>query len=228
MHDHLPRMVGAVRRTGHDGGVIAHARRSRRRAARPASRRAARDGSTGRRGSQPSRCRDHLALLHLAARRRTPPTAARRRGSNSGCSGVRMRRHCRPDQSKSAARVSPGARSLTSSSGGPGVHARLVAWRVANALPVGASVARPAFLCSKSAMDSSRLATLRPLDEAHHLHPFTDHTDLHRQGTHVIRQASGCFVTDETGRTARRPGRAVVRQRRLRPARDRRRGAPRR
>src|SRR5512143_2415302 len=49
-------------------------------------------------------------------------------------------------------------------------------------------------------MDSSRLATLRSLDEAHHLHPFTDHTDLRRQGTHVITRASGCFVTDETGR----------------------------
>ena len=48
-------------------------------------------------------------------------------------------------------------------------------------------------------MDATQLATLRRLDEAHHLHPFTDHADLHRQGTHVIKQASGCFVTDETG-----------------------------
>lgn len=48
-------------------------------------------------------------------------------------------------------------------------------------------------------MDAARLATLRKLDEAHHLHPFTDHTDLHRQGTHVIEAASGCYVTDETG-----------------------------
>ncbi|MBX3026780.1 aminotransferase class III-fold pyridoxal phosphate-dependent enzyme [bacterium] len=49
-------------------------------------------------------------------------------------------------------------------------------------------------------MDASHLATLRRLDEAHLLHPFTDHLDLHRQGTHVIEQAAGCHVTDETGR----------------------------
>jgi len=49
-------------------------------------------------------------------------------------------------------------------------------------------------------MDSTHLATLRRLDEAHHLHPFTDHTDLHAHGTHVIQSAAGCFVTDETGR----------------------------
>lgn len=49
-------------------------------------------------------------------------------------------------------------------------------------------------------MDSTHLASLRRLDEAHHLHPFTDHTDLHAHGTHVIQSAAGCFVTDETGR----------------------------
>lgn len=54
--------------------------------------------------------------------------------------------------------------------------------------------------CSIRAMDSTRLATLRRLDDAHHLHPFTDHTDLRAHGTHVIQSADGCFVTDETGR----------------------------
>jgi putrescine aminotransferase len=49
-------------------------------------------------------------------------------------------------------------------------------------------------------MDAAHLATLRRLDAAHHLHPFTDHRDLHRQGTHVIEAASGCYVTDESGR----------------------------
>ncbi len=49
-------------------------------------------------------------------------------------------------------------------------------------------------------MDATRLASLRRLDEAHHLHPFTDHTDLHARGTHVIQSAAGCYVTDETGR----------------------------
>jgi putrescine aminotransferase len=49
-------------------------------------------------------------------------------------------------------------------------------------------------------MDSTRLATLRRLDDAHHLHPFTDHVDLHAHGTHIVQSAEGCFVTDETGR----------------------------
>lgn len=49
-------------------------------------------------------------------------------------------------------------------------------------------------------MDATHLADLRRRDEAHLLHPFTDHLDLHRQGTHVVERAEGCYVTDETGR----------------------------
>ena len=49
-------------------------------------------------------------------------------------------------------------------------------------------------------MNATRLASLRQLDQAHLLHPFTDHMDLHARGTHVIERASGCFVTDESGR----------------------------
>lgn len=49
-------------------------------------------------------------------------------------------------------------------------------------------------------MDAAQLASLRRMDEAHHLHPFTDHADLHRGGTHIIQEASGCHITDETGR----------------------------
>ena len=44
------------------------------------------------------------------------------------------------------------------------------------------------------------LTTLRRLDAAHHLHPFTDHVALHKAGTHVIRSAKGSTVVDETGR----------------------------
>ena len=44
------------------------------------------------------------------------------------------------------------------------------------------------------------LAALRRLDEAHHLHPFTDHRAMHGTGTHVIRAAKGCTVVDEQGR----------------------------
>lgn len=49
-------------------------------------------------------------------------------------------------------------------------------------------------------MDSSQLAELRRADAAHFLHPFTDHTDMHREGTHVVRSGSGSHVVDETGR----------------------------
>jgi putrescine aminotransferase len=48
-------------------------------------------------------------------------------------------------------------------------------------------------------MDATRLATLRRLDDAHHLHPFTDPSDLRRQGTHIIESTGGCFIVDETG-----------------------------
>ena len=44
------------------------------------------------------------------------------------------------------------------------------------------------------------IAQLRALDAAHHLHPFTDHAAMHKQGTHVIRSAKGCTLVDETGR----------------------------
>ncbi len=44
------------------------------------------------------------------------------------------------------------------------------------------------------------LATLRRLDAAHHLHPFTDHVAMHKAGTHVIRSAKGSTLVDETGR----------------------------
>jgi len=49
-------------------------------------------------------------------------------------------------------------------------------------------------------MESGHLSDLRRIDEAHFLHPFTDHADLHRSGTHVMQSASGCHVVDETGR----------------------------
>lgn len=49
-------------------------------------------------------------------------------------------------------------------------------------------------------MEPLSLETLRRIDQAHHLHPFTDHNDLHRQGTRIIRSASGCTVIDENDR----------------------------
>jgi putrescine---pyruvate transaminase len=44
------------------------------------------------------------------------------------------------------------------------------------------------------------LASLRRLDQAHHLHPFTDHRAMHRAGTHIVRSAKGCTLTFEDGR----------------------------
>lgn len=49
-------------------------------------------------------------------------------------------------------------------------------------------------------MDADSIADLRRRDAAHHLHPFTDHADMHRVGTHVISAAEGCHVIDESGR----------------------------
>ena len=44
------------------------------------------------------------------------------------------------------------------------------------------------------------VTALRRLDQAHLLHPFTDHRAMHQGGTHVIRSAKGSTVIDETGR----------------------------
>ncbi len=44
------------------------------------------------------------------------------------------------------------------------------------------------------------LPALRRLDQAHHLHPFTDHRAMHGAGTHVIRSAKGSTLVGEDGR----------------------------
>jgi putrescine aminotransferase len=49
-------------------------------------------------------------------------------------------------------------------------------------------------------MGTFDLTELRRLDQATHLHPFTDHRGMYREGTHVVRSGRGCFVVDETGR----------------------------
>lgn len=41
---------------------------------------------------------------------------------------------------------------------------------------------------------------LRKLDQRFHLHPFTNHADMHTQGTYLIESASGVHLIDETGR----------------------------
>jgi putrescine aminotransferase len=49
-------------------------------------------------------------------------------------------------------------------------------------------------------MEASRLADLRERDRAHMLHPFTNHSDMHAVGTHVIEAAHGATIVDESGR----------------------------
>jgi putrescine aminotransferase len=49
-------------------------------------------------------------------------------------------------------------------------------------------------------VDAATLSELRRKDAAFLIHPFTDHEELHRDGTHVIQSAQGCHVIDESGR----------------------------
>jgi putrescine aminotransferase len=41
---------------------------------------------------------------------------------------------------------------------------------------------------------------LQELDARYHLHPFTNHDEMHAQGTHVIVSGEGVYVQDATGR----------------------------
>src|SRR5262245_60313267 len=49
-------------------------------------------------------------------------------------------------------------------------------------------------------MDAQVLKQLQEADKSFHLHPFTNHEELHAQGTHLIVSGEGCFLTDATGR----------------------------
>ncbi len=44
------------------------------------------------------------------------------------------------------------------------------------------------------------LQELRQKDGAHHIHPFTNHAELHRAGTRWIKSGAGCHVIDESDR----------------------------
>jgi putrescine aminotransferase len=59
---------------------------------------------------------------------------------------------------------------------------------------------RALWRASVARMREQELASLRRLDQAHHLHPFTDHRAMHAQGTHIIRSARGSTLVDERGR----------------------------
>src|SRR5262245_36086749 len=49
-------------------------------------------------------------------------------------------------------------------------------------------------------MNEKALRQLQDADKAFHLHPFTNHQEMHSQGTHVIVAGDGCYLTDATGR----------------------------
>ena len=49
-------------------------------------------------------------------------------------------------------------------------------------------------------MGKAGLAELQALDRESHLHPFTQHSDLHAQGTRVIVRGDGCWLWEATGR----------------------------
>ena len=49
-------------------------------------------------------------------------------------------------------------------------------------------------------MGHPTLQELRQKDRAHHIHPFTNHADMHREGTRWIKSGSGCYLVDERDR----------------------------
>ena len=47
---------------------------------------------------------------------------------------------------------------------------------------------------------SPSIETLRDLDRQYHLHPFTNHSDMHQPGTHLMKSGDGCHLIDENDR----------------------------
>src|SRR5437867_10596082 len=50
-----------------------------------------------------------------------------------------------------------------------------------------------------AAVNETALRELQEADRSFHLHPFTNHLEMHGQGTQVIVSADGCYLTDATG-----------------------------
>lgn len=49
-------------------------------------------------------------------------------------------------------------------------------------------------------MGNVAFQNLQARDKEHHLHPFTNHDEMHASGTHIITHAEGCYVFDSEGR----------------------------
>lgn len=45
----------------------------------------------------------------------------------------------------------------------------------------------------------SRITELQESDRRFQLHPFTNHAEMHPQGTHIVQEGDGCYFIDETG-----------------------------
>jgi putrescine aminotransferase len=49
-------------------------------------------------------------------------------------------------------------------------------------------------------MAESFALNLQEQDRSFHLHPFTNHADMHASGTHLVLRGDGCHIIDESGR----------------------------
>src|SRR5688572_1842395 len=191
MHDRRARTWAAATVEPDDGGVIAHGDElgatpdgehlveKRRLALR-----------TRRAPAEP--LLDHTPPLHLAARPELPPQAVvGRMELRIGGSGHAVQRQLRP--------VEVGGCDVSRREiGRPWERSHAVHAPLASTSPPRVATAPPA--CFRCRMGTFDLAELRRLDQATHLHPFTDHRAMHRDGTHVVRSGHGCLVVDETGR----------------------------
>ena len=51
-----------------------------------------------------------------------------------------------------------------------------------------------------AALEKHSRSNLQELDKDHHLHPFTDHKDLHEKKSRIITRADGVYIYDADGR----------------------------
>src|SRR5437762_12670804 len=66
-----------------------------------------------------------------------------------------------------------------------------------------ASLATAVHCAFNAAVNVTALRELQESDRSCHLHPFTNHVEMHGQGTQLIVSADGCYLTDATGRLLR-------------------------
>src|SRR4051812_13227081 len=94
------------------------------------------------------------------------------------------------------------ARSSRADFSSPGARSRVVTghdidFNMNSGLPLGKGF-RPVFIVITMSNTASPESLAR-LDAQHHLHPFTNHEDMHATGTHVIVRGEGVYVWDAHG-----------------------------